>query len=304
MSWGEIQKKNILVMEELLPDPELPINQNPFKKCCYDLEVLADTADGSVYRNDFVSVLEEYPLYYQSVSMELEKLLDGLWVKQADLNDNTYGTYYASSFRVKNNKFYVGYKLEWRPVLIAFGTGKYRVKFKPLFGNQLTKYSLEYCLNNYTADAADRTVRITYVWDSVIGSKNQVKIRDFVGMEWRNQIRIKDSMFGFKKSTFTVESVKYQTGKEVSYKKGNREEYRLEVVNMPNEICEILLYDILMADDIYMSDYNSTNNSGTYIEQNVEINGGYEPNYGNLRPNLTLDIPFVDKFNNRDKKYS
>ena len=298
---GQVQKKNILVLEELTEPPVLPINPNPFKRCCYNLEVFADDTDTSVYKNDYFGALEAFPLNYTSVTKNLQKLVDGLWITQAVLNDNTYGTNYALGFETKNNKNYVGYKLQWRTVLIAFGTGKYRIQFDT---PTIDLYSYDFCLNNYTADAVDRTVRITYLWDSVIGSKSQAKVRDFAGMEWLSQMRISSSMFGFKKAPFTVESTKYATGKEVSYKKTAREEYKLEIVNMPNDICEFLYYDILQADDIWMTDYNSTNNSGSYIEHNVEINGAYDPNYGNLRPELSLDIPFIDKYNNRDKKYS
>lgn len=304
MSWGEVTKQNVLVLSEVTPDPIIPIDANPFKKCCYDLKVFADTTDADEYKNDYSSSLQIFPINY-SVTMKLQKVENGVWVDKATLSGNTYGTYYAQGFRTVDNNDYVGYKIEWRKVLdesvSGFGPGKYRIHFD---GGTASKYSYEYCLSPYTTKAADKTVRITWLWNSVIGDYNSEEVRDFVGMEWLNQIRFSNSIFGFKKAPFTTESTLFDNGKEVSYKKNFREEYKLEIRNLPNELAEIVVYDILQADDIWLTDYNSENNSGSYVEQNVEINGEYSPNYGNKRPELLLEINFIDKFNNRTKKYS
>ena len=305
MSWGEVTKQNIVVLSEITPDPILPIDSNPFKKCCYDLKVFADTTDSDIYKNDYSSSLQIFPSNYSSVTMKLQKSEDGVWVDKATLSNDTYGTFYALGFRTVDNNNYVGYKIQWRKVLdesvSGFGPGKYRIHFD---GGTASKYSYEYCLSPYTSLMADQTVRITWLWNSVIGDYNSEETRDFVGMEWLNQIRYSNSIFGYKKAPFTTESTLYDSGKEVSYKKNFREEYKLEMRYLPNELAEIVVYDILQADDIWITDYNSENNSGSYVEKNVEINGEYSPSYANKRPELLLELNFIDKFNNRDKKYS
>lgn len=306
MSWGEVQKKTIKVMTEPVPVPDLPIDDNPLEYCCFKLPVFADVGVSDKFQNDTRAEIFLFPEFIPTINIELEKVVDGVWTNQTTLIDDSYGTYYAPGFVTRNNNQYVGYDLNFRDVLIAFGAGKYRLNFEAYNGGVLVyqRTSLHYCLSQFTNAAADGTVRIDYTLNSVIGDSDQTTIRDFVGLEWTSQTRVPNSIFGFKKAGFEVESVKYQTGKEVSYKKGNREEYRLEINGIPNEYGELLLYDVLMADDIYITDYNSQNNSGQYAELNVEINGGYEPNYGNLRTNLTMEIPFIDKFNRRNKKYS
>tara|TARA_R110001606_G_scaffold93417_3_gene207469 strand:- start:267 stop:1181 length:915 start_codon:yes stop_codon:yes gene_type:complete len=304
MSYGEVTKKNVLVLSEIIPDPEVPVDENPFKKCCYDLNVFASILDADKFKNDYSSSLKIFPINY-GVTMYLQKLVDGGWVSKVTLNNNNYGTYYARGFRQVNNNNYVGYKIDWRSVLADtgndLGEGKYRIHFD---GATADLYSYEYCLAPFSQAASDQTVRITWMWNSVIGDYNSQKIRDFVGMGWLNQIRYSNSIFGFKTAPFTTESVLYNSGKEISYKKEFRESYKLELRYLPDELAEIVLYDILQADDIWITDYNSENNSGKYIEQNVEINGEYSPSYKNKRPELLLELDFIDKFNLRQKKYS
>jgi ribosomal protein L31 len=64
-----------------------------------------------------------------------------------------------------------------------------------------------------------------------------------------------------------------------------------------------MIYDVLMADEILISDYNSKN-ADSFVDISVEINSGYEPNYSGSRPYPSVQIGLVDKFNNRKKLYS
>ena len=102
--WGEIQKKNVLVMDGIREIITLPLNDNPFERCCYNLCVFADLSDADNYRNDWTSFLKIIPQSYSSVNMELEKYVDGVWTIQAALVDDTYGTFYALGFETKGNK--------------------------------------------------------------------------------------------------------------------------------------------------------------------------------------------------------
>ncbi len=54
----------------------------------------------------------------------IEKLVGGVYVKQATLNTNTYGTTFKTSGPCSVN--YSGYTIDWAKVLNAFGTGVYR----------------------------------------------------------------------------------------------------------------------------------------------------------------------------------
>jgi hypothetical protein len=73
---------------------------------------------------------------------------------------------------------------------------------------------------------------------------------------------------------------------------------------MSLDTLKLLKYEALMADDIVIDDYNSDNNSGSFVGISVEIDGGIEPNFSNSAQRPSLELNFVDKYNNHRKLYS
>jgi len=298
--WGEVIKVDALVMDSILVFPDLPINENPFKKCCYKNLVLADPVDPDTFKNDTKGVLKSFPKSYTAV-MELEKYTSGAWAKVADLNTDALGTYYAQGFATKGNNDLIGYSISWQAVLLAHSTGKYRVKFDL---STIELYSEEFCLEVFSTRAADQTVRIDYKLDSVIGSEFSQSTRDFAGIDWWTQIRLNDAIFGYKKGPIEVEASRYQDGFERTVGKEYNEEYLLIIKRLPFALHDLLVYDILQADEIKITDYNSRNNSGSYINKEVEITGSYEPNYRGTRQQPSVELTFKDRYTNRKKLYS
>ena len=303
--FGEVFTQDLKVLEVIdFTPPEIPKDPNPFKKCCYDLEVFADIVNPTdEFKNDFSAPLEIFPLQY-AVTMKLEKLIDGVWTSQATLTNDTFGTYYALGFETKNNKNYVGYRIDWVKVLddgaSGFGAGKYRINFETSSGSL---YSNEYCLEQFTLIRANNTVRFGYNWNSLIGDENQTKTRDFVGLDWDNQVRLRDAKFGDKSAAFELDDVRYQSGELRTVSKSFKEKYTLLLKKLPTEIFNLFLYDILLADRILISDYNASNYEN-YVEHSVEIEGGIEPNYSNSRPEISLTATFKSKYDNNIKYYS
>lgn len=291
--WGEVHVEDVKALEVIVADPTIDIEENPFKECCYPIKVLASSSDTDTYKNDFKGFLRGFPLQYTMV-MTLEKY------NETTATWSSVGTLANQVSRTKDNKTYYGHKVEWRDYLISDGEGKYRVKWSD---GTNTEYSEEYCLYEYSQRIADETVRIEYTWNSIIGDQSQKKTRDFVGMNWPDQIRICDAVFYGRKGSFETESVKLESGEEKSVSKSFREEYSLEVRKAPMPIHKFMIYDVLMADEILISDYNSKN-ADSFVDISVEINSGYEPNYSGSRPYPSVQIGLVDKFNNRKKLYS
>jgi hypothetical protein len=301
MSYGEITKQDVTVQPVIDFNPaEVPIEDNPFKKCCYDLNVFADIFDTDSLKNDNSNVIKIIPQQY-TFTMAIEKLVSGSWASQASLVDNTYGTYYAQGFQTKGKNDYIGYALSWRTVLSAFGTGRYRIAFDESGGDSI--YSEEFCLRNYTQASVDRTVKIKYLWNSVIGDADQKTQRDFSGINWWNELRIGPAMFGNKKGTFEVETVRYQSGKERSVQKKFKEEYLLLIKQLPVELHDVVMNDILLSDEIKITDYNK-NNPGRFIDQEVEVSGEYSPDYTSNKIYPDVSVTMVDKYDNRRKLYS
>lgn len=301
MSYGEVQKQDVLFIRDLTykNDISLPINANPFKKCCYDLQVFADLSDSSEYKNDFSSFIELFDIT-QTPVFKLQELVNGVWTDIATIVDGTYGEYF-DSFAAKDNIKPWGVKIEWQNVLSAFGIGTYRVE---ITAGSTTIESEKYCLKTYNASQADETVRITFTRDSIIGDFVQSQTRDFAGLNWVNQYRFNNAEFGRPKGTFTIDSVRYQSGLERTVSKEFREEYELEIMQLPVELNQILLKDIMMSDEIIIDDYNSTNNSGLFVGISVEINGNFEPRYNTDAPTPSITLSLMDKFTNQRKYYN
>jgi len=299
MSWGEVTKIDVLFIKDFLGNPTPPdLGGNNFNVCCSTICALADTSDSDPLKNDYYAFAEFFPVTF-NVVMTLQKLVSGTWTDQATLVDDTYGTLH--DFNPRNNVKCHAYTIEWREVLDAFDSGKYRVNFD--YGAAAIN-SFEFCLDYYSTDLADGTVRATYTRNSVIGSVLQNVTRDFVGTNLASQFRFCDAIFGGRKSTIETESHRLNGGKERTYLKRFKEEYSLTVRNLHYQFHPILLYDIMQADDISFTDYNSINTTGTYVDVEVEVNGNFEPNYRSGNNESSIEIAFVDKWDNRRKMYS
>ncbi len=301
--YGDVQKVDLKVLEVLEEPIVVPKEENPFQKCCYPLNVYADTTDDDPLKNDFSAPIKIIPLQY-TCTMYLQKLVDGAWTNQATLNNNTYGTYYALAFETRNNNNYVGYNIDWRKVLdtgaAGFGEGKYRVHFDL---TTFDLYSEEYCLRTFSTLAVDNTVRVEYTHNRLIGDENQKKTRDFVGFDWVNQLRFNEAYFGNRSAAFETEDVRYENGLEKTVAKSFVESFKLELRELPEEVYKLLVHDVLMGENITMVDYNSIN-IGTYAEVVIDIDGTVEPNYADLRQTADVTLDLKSKYKNNISYYS
>jgi hypothetical protein len=310
IDFGEIQKKDLKVLEIIdFNPPIVPKDENPFEKCCYPFQVLADLSDpDDIFRNDFNSPIKIFPLQY-SVTMFLENLIDGVWGSPSStpitLNNNDLGTYYALGFKSKNYYNYVGYRIDWAKVLddtaFGFGPGNYRIKFQTPSGSL---YSNEYCLNQFTTLRSDETVRFEYTLNSLIGDENQKRIRDFVDVNWTDQLRIDNAIFGSMSASFSSDSVKYENGNLQAISKGFEQSFICEFRILPLDQLIVLLHDVLMADNIKVSDYNRKG-LAPYSNFEVEIAGSLEPSYeGNRAETAVTSLIFKSSWENNNKFYS
>lgn len=291
--FGDVWVKDLPVLEIIDFDPEvIPKEANPFKKCCYPLLVFADAASSDDFKNDTSYPIEIFPLQY-SVTMKLEKFDGTNWNTVSTLTNEKNGV-------TKNNRNYYAATLNWKAILASDGAGKYRVNFETSSGSL---YSEEWCLSQFTTFKADETVRITYRWDSVIGDENQKRTRDFAGLNWLNQVRFSEAILRGKSGDLEEESVKYDNGFKRTVSKGYKEKYVLEMRKLPAELYNLVLYDILLSDNIVISDYNSIN-ALTYENQEVEVTGGVQPTGDTNRGEMALEIQLRDKWDNRNKYYS
>jgi len=272
--------------------------------CCSDFvwRVLADTTSDSEIKNDKTSFI----YWFNKDAIERA----GLFLIKPNgssiaLNGiTTYGTPYDYGFATNgNNENLVGYLIDWKKVLTLLGEGIYQIKceYETIFGASQSIYSKSFCLKRYTTERANGTVRIEYNLSGLLGiAKEDESLRDLLELNWYNQYRF-DGVFHYNNSTYTSDEIQYQNGQLVTVEDEQVAEYSLKLKAIPSFKHDILRLDILMADEIMITDYNDSNIDG-YFKKKVRKNGSYDPKWYPLASKLaSIELKFKQAFNNLKK---
>lgn len=318
MAGGDVCKTTVSrVIEPLLKATRTDVGTFTQTECCFSLPALADSVnpdDG--YRNDKHSVINKYDKnLFTFVIITLQKYEGSGYVDKVDLLDNTYGTTYnyGTFIDSDNTLKYVAYIIDWLKVLNApgFGEGTYRFKFKETdaFANNTESfYPFEFCLKNYTEDRANFTTRFEWYTKGYRGDfENDTDVWDFVqvasdvgGDGWFNQMRLPRSFFGYNRSSYERDYIRYSNGQQVYLQDEQIEAYTWNSGQYPADLHSFIKNDVLQADRILVTDYNK-NNPNIIKDKAIKPDSNYEPEwqYNNLKAFVNLD--FVQEFQNRRK---
>ena len=265
------------------PVIETPVGRDycicDFGFCEYEEKALVDIANADTFRNDTSSFLvTSFPS--QTVAFELYK--DG--VKVANLNDDSYGTYYPS---FTANELLAGYVADWRSIVLAFGFGRYRVAYT-LDGDDAV-YSRYFRTLPYDAiGTADQTIRMEVVQDGNI--INGIDYTGLVEGGWVQQYRIEGELSEVAPETvnevFLTSS--YNNQQQQTF---IREKYSLQLKFVPDIVWRAVK-EGLTGNEIRISDYNYANPK---IFRNVSVMpegvGALDKYPNNL--NYTVQIDFM-----------
>lgn len=255
--------------------------------------VLAENSYTSDYKNDKSSFIFQIPPKgTNSLAMELFK--DG--VKIADLNDNTYGTFY--DFGDLSNDFYTGYVIEWKLVLAAHGVGCYHVRATgTILGDSYTVDSVCYELMVYDDHVANGTVYLRWQQNGNILSSPF----DFTGMEWEKYIRI-PAFFGHDEPTEEIDEIQMTTRKFEQIQSEVIHEYTLETKMIPQWLSELLINDLALSEKIYVTDYNAYNHLQDVIDKQVRFSGYDQNTYFAKNRLAKFSFKFKDRKENNLKR--
>lgn len=282
--------------------PVLDLPASTVKDCPPCMTVFASTADGDPFKNDKRSFLFKFTELLETFTMTLQKKVDGDFEDVLALTDNTLGTYFDLGFIVDDqNRQYAGYLLDWQLVLLAYGTGVYRVVTEEtnIFG-EFTQTSDEYCLLEYTPYRADGTVKIETTTSNLRGDINDPTDTIAFGTGWYQSTRL-CGIFGFDTSDYVEERTEYENGQQKWVKDEQTVKYILKLKPISAELHNFVKTDILQADEILITDYNK-NNPNKHIQENVNRNGNYEPVWQPKTRVARVDVNFKSAFNNLRKR--
>ena len=314
-----IYGNNYLGSQNVKLIPTNPIDEVPIVvtaeqlDCCGDLiwKVLASTTDSDELKNDVNNFI--WWFNKDAVSTAILTLVNSAGTSYTLTGSTLYGTPYDYGFQIipgvtKNGygESAVGYKIDWRKVLTLLGEDSYYIKCSvtTIFGGATFKVSDSYCLKKYTEARANGTVRAEYYLNGLLGSnENDKKKRDYLSSNWYNQHRF-DGVFHFTNSTYKINEVQFTNGKTEPVEFEQEPEFILKLKRIPAFKHNVLRTDILMADEILITDYNS-HNIDTYYKKEVKPIGSYDPKFFALRSKLgSIELKFKQKYSNLKKHRS
>ena len=276
--------------------------------CCFELPAFAESIFTNEFNNDKHGYLYFWPLSISSASLKLQKIgTDGLYFEVLTFSDSSLGTFYPFGFQSTDNIFddkAIGVELDWALVLAAHGAGTYRVVSLgfPIVGVAITRTQLEFCLQEWSEDAAATTVRIDWILSGNVGSIDRDDEKwDYGSLQWFNQLRLPESQFGEDISSKESEYNKYQNGKKIWLKDSNVKNYVLRTNPLPVIVHKWIDDNLRFGDEILITDFNPSNPT-PHIDKSVISTGGYEPEWQRNNLKARVEMTFEQAFQNHNHK--
>ena len=277
------------VVSAILPEPS-------FEICVCDgcdfVETQFVNHGGTWYENDKKSFIYSKRFSSDTITFNLYK--GGVQI--AVLNDSTYCDYYnfGSAFLINPN--YKGIVIDWDKVQQSFGYGMYYVKTVVVSLGTTYEYdSHNFEVVEYNPLRADRSVRLEWYQSGVIMSGF-----DYSGIGWYQSLRI-DGFFGKKTPELNIDNYqdKDRRVKQIQTKIINS--YTLTTHLLPSYIGDLLNEDSILANDIYITDYNLLN-SKLYRRFNVYVSDIKNVEHHNFSKRTNYIYEFKGKKDNVIKR--
>lgn len=228
-----------------------------FQECIGSVPVFGDLLNATL-DSEKTDISAFIALEVEATTVTFE-LLDGACNVLAVLDDNTYGIFFPKGFAPGNDFFqqqYIGFRVQWRKVLDAFGAGLYQIRITTNWKEIVKTEKVLSCLFDlcqYTDERADETVRIETIQNGKIISESL----DFLGLNWRQQYRIK-GFFGHKQRSIVQDSYLNKSRTEKQIQDTLIHDYMLEPYLL-NPCLRFLIDQIMLANDVIINDYNLDN---------------------------------------------
>lgn len=277
-----------------IPKPEPP--NRGFKECCYTNVVLADLSSTDSYKNDFSSVYFKRQTPNDSITYELVGASTGVTA----LVDGVHGIELAFGNTAQPDLSY--FIVEWRKVLIQLGEDQYTIrKTVTIGGVPVVQLSNTYDLKQFSVQRADNTVRIDCNVDGLLVREN-VNLK---GTGYKNSIRIQ-GYFGDRQNNFEQNNVVFSDkGGQPYYSQqitiSNDYEYTFQAYQIPECISRVLNNEVLMGNELFISDYNKNNHSYLYELLPVELVDDNGAEYPVINRTVNISLTFSDRLKNNRK---
>src|SRR3972149_3646502 len=264
----EIKQDGVIFVPPVIPTPPI------FCDICdsaFPLNVFADPDDPTNFNNNDKT---EFYLVgnagISAITLTLQKYSNG-WNDIETIIDNTFGSFFplgkhpdfsGNNFVDDFNKKYTGMFLEWYKVYAVHGIGRYRMKVTQtdIFSVVTDSYSkAEYCLKKWNCHATEGTIKIETLNQGLRGTLDNTTIQIDYSTGWSGEIRLR-GMFEQLEPAYNREYNQYGDASYNSFKPIIDEQipkYKSDIKPVPGWIDWHLSTNVLQADQILITDYNS-----------------------------------------------
>lgn len=305
---GEELKQDAVLVNNALGSTSCAKRQ---PQCPYDLKVFANPDNDLELENDKSDFLYFGDPLVADIEFTLQKSTDtcnsSAWEDVATITNSAYGQFFEygksldflnSDFTDEFNKKYTGLVLNWKRVLTDFGTGLYRMKitYTDTSAVETVIYdSRKFCLYNYHCNLANKTVRIETVNIGLRGSMiDQLNYTDY-STGWSGQIRL-EGILRSRDSEYISEYSVYGTGQfniQKPYIDEQKVKFTLSLKQIPGWMQWYVSTNILQADSIFVTDYNTANDRDL-IRIPLIKDGAFSPTDNKLsNPLASVTIPMA-----------
>jgi hypothetical protein len=282
---------------ELFIPPDGEVEDRGFDECCDQLIVLADENDSDPFKNDSTGFYHQAQNGSENVTFELVNLDTQITYQ---LDENTYGEFKDFGSFI-NNPLLSYFIVDWRKVITTLGTGNYLIQKSSSLGNLNYAEPLQkFTLKQYSIDVADGYARIEVDFDEVINFKNGSKV-NFKGSNFRTQMRLK-GFFGRPNREYSFEQIIYTDNKAKDPQMLVDTIYQFQSNQTIQECITNDFFDfILLATNIYFSDYNKNNHNYTFKSTPVKLESSEDVEYHSATRKARINLTFRDRFKNKKK---
>jgi hypothetical protein len=289
--------------------------------CPFNLDVFAQKGGSDDLKNDKSDFYEYADARITDIQFTLQKQVgycNDQWEDKVTISNQLYGNYFAfgndpnlsgDAFEDDYGKKYTGLLLKWQKVIDAWDIGNYRMKITKtdIFSNTEVSYDPRtFCLREYNCNLINRTVRIETLNQGLRGTLNDPTVLIDYGSGWNGQVRLKGVM-KYKGSGYTTETNQYGDTNHNMIRpiiNEQKPKYILSIRPVPGWMHFRLSTEVLQADQILITDYN-TANLHDFVRVPVMNDGEFTPLDTNLMNVLSpVDISLAYGQNNLRKRNS
>lgn len=292
----------------------------------FQLPVFASNQCSDSYHNDVNSWFFQYSGTYNPISngdFKLQQLINGVWTTIATLNNTTYGTPFYVGTTCKNN--YGGFTIKWNSVLNAFGEGIYRFYVSGSYNGTISAYcffSPPFCLKTFDCNLTNGTVKfetnscggtfgsVTSQGDSwsicckplssntIVNNSctpKPLQAGQTAPLPYNDSIRF-PGYFGRELADYQETFIKLGTGVIQTTREEAIKAFTLDSDLLPFWFHQRFYSYGLMADNVYVSDYNLNNPNYNYKHFSVKRDSSYPIKYDNnsLRMKKIIGLKFKE----------